>query len=136
MRDTIFGEVKVNLLDRTRACEEAGIRWTLHSDEPVTEMGPLRCIENAVTRRLWKEPDTVLAAQECITVDMALRSMTRDAAWQCHSDHEVGSLEAGKFADFILLDEDPRDVDPNKISQIKVLQTWMGGRQVYTAPSS
>ena len=136
MRDTIFGEVKVNLLDRTRACEDAGIRWTLHSDEPVTEMGPLRCIENAVTRKLWKEPDIVLAAQECVTVDMALRSMTRDAAWQCHSDHEVGSLEAGKLADFILLDEDPRDVDPDKISQIKVLQTWMGGRQVYTAPSS
>jgi predicted amidohydrolase YtcJ len=62
--------------------------------------------------------------------------MTRDAAWQCHSDLEVGSLEAGKLADFILLDEDPRDVDPGKISQIKVLQTWMGGRQVYAAPSS
>jgi hypothetical protein len=136
MRDTIFGEVKVNLLDRTRACEDAGIRWTLHSDEPVTEMGPLRCIQNAVTRKLWKEPDTVLAAQECITVDMALRAMTRDAAWQCHSDHEVGSLEAGKFADFVLLDEDPREVDPDNIGQIKVLQTWMGGRQVYAAPAS
>jgi predicted amidohydrolase YtcJ len=67
---------------------------------------------------------------------MALRAMTRDAAWQCHSDHEVGSLEAGKFADFILLDEDPREVDPDTISQIKVLQTWMGGRQVYAATES
>jgi len=59
--------------------------------------------------------------------------MTRDAAWQCHSDHEVGSLEVGKFADFVILDEDPRLVNPDHISQIKVLETWMGGRQVYTA---
>jgi predicted amidohydrolase YtcJ len=55
MRDQVFGEAKAVLLDRTKACEDAGIRWTLHSDEPVTEMGPLRCIENAVTRSLWKE---------------------------------------------------------------------------------
>jgi predicted amidohydrolase YtcJ len=133
MRDKVFGEIKATLLDRTKACEDKGIRWTLHSDEPVTEMGPLRCIENAVTRKMWKEPLTILAADECISVDVALRAMTRDAAWQCHSDHEVGSLEVGKFADFVILDEDPRSVNPDHISQIKVLETWMGGRQVYTA---
>jgi hypothetical protein len=57
--------------------------------------------------------------------------MTRDAAWQCHSEHEIGSLEAGKYADFIILDKDPRAVPPTEISKIKVLQTWMGGRKVY-----
>ena len=133
MRDKVFGLAKASLLDRTAACEAKGIRWTLHSDEPVTEMGPLRCIENAVTRRMWKEPETVLAPEECISVEAALIAMTRDAAWQCHSDHEVGSLEPGKFADMVMLDKDPREVDPNTIGSIKVLETWMGGRRVFAA---
>jgi len=133
MRDRVFGEVKANLLDRTAACEAKGIRWTLHSDEPVTEMGPLRCIQNAVTRDLWKEPGTKLAEQEAVSVDAALRAMTIDAAWQCHSDHEVGSLEPGKFADFVILESDPRDVLAPDISKIKVLETWLAGRQVFAS---
>lgn len=131
MRDKVFGLSKAELLDRTRACEDAGIRWTLHSDEPVSEMGPLRCIENAVTRDMWKEPGTKLAANEAISVQAALRAMTIDAAWQCHSDHEVGSLEAGKFADFVVLGDDPMTVAPDQISQIPVLETWLEGRCVY-----
>ncbi|MCH7743272.1 MAG: amidohydrolase [Proteobacteria bacterium] len=134
MRDKIFGDAKAELLDRTGACERKGIRWTLHSDDPVTEMGPLRCIENAVSRRMWKEPDRQLAPDECISVESAIRAMTRDAAWQCHSDHEIGSLVTGKYADFIILDKDPREVPVTEISKIEVLQTWMGGRKVYTCP--
>lgn len=132
MRDKVFGHAKASLLDRTAACEAKGIRWTLHSDEPVSEMGPLRCIENAVTRKMWKEPETILAPEERISVDAALRAMTRDAAWQCHSDHEVGTIEPGKLADLVVLEADPREVDPNDIGNIQVLETWMGGRQVYT----
>ena len=131
MRDKVFGHAKACLLDRTAACEEKGIRWTLHSDEPVTEMGPLRCIENAVTRRMWKEPDTILAPEECIPVEAALRAMTRDAAWQCHSDHEIGTLEVGKLADLVVLAADPREVEPDRIGDIQVLETWMNGRRVF-----
>ena len=133
MRDKVFGHTKARLLDRTAACEAKGIRWTLHSDEPVTEMGPLRCVENAVTRKMWKEPETILAPEECISVESALRAVTRDAAWQCHSGHEAGTLEPGKYADLVVLEQDPRAVDPNEIGNIRVLETWMGGRRVYDA---
>ena len=57
--------------------------------------------------------------------------MTIDAAWQCHSDHEVGSLEVGKFADFVALDQDPLTIAPEGLGSIEVLQTWVGGEQVY-----
>jgi predicted amidohydrolase YtcJ len=130
-RDEIFGADKASLLDRTATCSEKGITWTLHSDEPVTEMGPLRCIENAVTRRMWRTEGEVLAPQECVSVDAALRAMTCDAAWQCHSDHEVGSLEVGKFADLVVLEQDPRAVAADTIGAIKVLETWVGGACVY-----
>tara|TARA_X000001036_G_C20223848_1_gene620944 strand:- start:384 stop:629 length:246 start_codon:yes stop_codon:yes gene_type:complete len=81
---------------------------------------------------MWKS-DEVLNAEERIDVDAALRACTIDAAWQCHSDHEVGSLETGKFADFIVLESDPREVAVNKIKNVRVLETWVNGNQVYQA---
>jgi predicted amidohydrolase YtcJ len=128
----VFGLKKASLLDRTGTCEAKGIRWTIHSDDPVTEMNPLRCIENAVTRNMWKSSEK-LSPQECISTAAALRAMTIDAAWQCHSDHEVGSLEVGKYADFIVLDQDPLQVPPEQLSEINVLQTWVNGELVYSA---
>ncbi len=130
--EDLFGAEKAAKLDRTAACEAAGIRWTLHSDDPVTEMNPLRCIENAVTRTMWKS-DGLLSPEERIPVEAALRAATLDAAWQCHADHEVGSLEPGKFADFIVLECDPGEVEETSISEIEVLQTWVHGECVYRA---
>ena len=88
-------------------------------------------IRVAVVRDLWKEPHTILAPQERVGVETAIRSITRDAAWLCHSENEIGSLEPGKLADFVVLESDPRTVEPRAISDIKIDQTWMDGRQVY-----
>ncbi|MCV2890242.1 amidohydrolase [Ruegeria aquimaris] len=133
MRDEVFGEEKAQLLDRCRSVEEAGIGFTLHSDFLVTDPNPLHMIEMAVTRRTWKEPDYVLAPDERISVESAIRAVTSEAAWQLFSDHEVGSLEAGKLADFVILDKDPRKVDPDTIKDISVMETWMDGKQVYSS---
>ena len=126
-RDQIVGAERADLLDRTASCSAAGIRWTLHSDESVTPIDPLRCIHNAVTRDLWREPGTTLTPSERVPVEAAIRAMTADAAWQCHSDHELGTLEPGKLADLVVLAEDPRDVDPLELADIEVLETWMDG---------
>ena len=133
MRDEVFGEEKAQLLDRCRSVEEAGVGFTLHSDFMVTDPDPLHMIEMAVTRATWKEPDYVLAPQETVSVETAIRAMTSEAAWQLFSDHELGSLEPGKLADMVILEQDPRDVVPNEIKNIRVLETWMDGRQVFVA---
>ena len=129
--EDIFGLEKASKLDRTGACEDKGIRWSLHSDDPVTEMNPLRCMENAVVRNMWRS-DELLSPEERVPVAAALRAMTIDAAWQCHSDHEVGSLEVGKFADFVVLAQDPLNVPPETLGSIDVLETWVGGERVYS----
>ncbi|MHA6262778.1 amidohydrolase [Arenibacterium sp. CAU 1754] len=133
MRDEVFGEEKAQLLDRCRSVEEAGVGYTLHSDFMVIDPDPLHMIEMAVTRTTWKEPDYVLAPQETVSVESAIRAMTSEAAWQLFSDHEVGSLEPGKLADMVILDKDPRDVTPDDIKNIKVMETWMDGKQTYVA---
>lgn len=132
-RDEIFGPEKADLLGRAASCAAKNIPWTAHSDEPVTPMGPMRLIHNAVTREMWKEPGQALNPKECVSVEQAIVALTRDAAWQCHSEHEIGSLEAGKFADFVVLDQDPRQVPPESLKDMAVSQTWMNGRLVYSA---
>ena len=131
MRDNVFGPEKVQLLDRCASVEAAGIRWTMHTDAPVSPLGSLHKIRVAVARDLWKEPGTVLAPGERVPVEAAIRAVTASAAWQCHSEHEIGSLEAGKLADLVILDADPRKVEPTAISDIAISETWMNGVRVF-----
>ncbi|MEM8555302.1 MAG: amidohydrolase [Pseudomonadota bacterium] len=128
MRDDVFGPEKAQLLDRCKSCEDAGVGFTVHSDFMVTDPNPLHMIEMAVTRRTWKEPDYTLAPHERISAETAIRALTSEAAWQLYSEHEIGSLEPGKFADMVILAEDPRTVDANAIKTIKIEETWLGGR--------
>ncbi len=125
-RDRILGPERADRLDATVSAQKAGVRFSLHSDYDVTEIGPLRCIENAVTR-VMRDGGEVLAPGQRLSVDQALRAMTIDAAYQAHMDHAVGSLEVGKYADLVVLDEDPMKVDPMRLSQIGVRETWVEG---------
>jgi predicted amidohydrolase YtcJ len=132
MRDEVFGPEKVQLLDRCRAVEDARLNWVIHTDAPVSPLGSLHKIRVAVARDLWAEPGTVLAPDERVSVEAAIRSVTRNAAWACHSEHEIGSLEPGKLADFVVLDQDPRRVEPTAISNVGISETWMNGMRVYS----
>ena len=76
---------------------------------------------------------TILAPDERVSVESAIRSVTRNAAWACHSEDEIGSLEPGKLADLVILEDDPRNVAPTAISDIGVSETWMDGRPVFRA---
>ena len=63
----------------------------------------------------------------------ALRAITIDAAWQLFVDDSVGSIAPGKLADFTLVDDDPLAVDPDRLDQVAVSQTWLGGRATRSA---
>ena len=79
------------------------------------------------------EHDLGQAPGERVSVEAAIRAVTRNAAWACHSETEIGSLEAGKFADLVILDSDPRKVEPREIADIRISETWMDGKQVYAS---
>ena len=136
MRDEIFGPEKAKLLDRCASLERAGVAYTIHSDFFVTDPNPLHMIEMAVTRQSWKDPDFALAPEEGASRECAIRAMTSTAAWQIGSEHEIGSLEPGKFADFVILDRDPSSIPADEIKDITVLETWMGGEPTYLAEGS
>jgi predicted amidohydrolase YtcJ len=68
-------------------------------------------------------------------VEQALTAITAKSAYELHAEREVGTLEAGKFADFIVLDRDPFKIPPAAIADITVRRTVVGGTTVYTAPA-
>ena len=125
----IVGPARANRIDASASMKKEGIRFAYHSDSPVSPYGPLKYITQGVTR-VWQSPlERVLGPKERVSVDDAIRAVTIDAAYQMMSDHEVGSLEAGKLADFVVLEKNPRTTAPAQIADIKVLETWVGGQR-------
>ncbi|QPB82698.1 amidohydrolase family protein [Pseudoalteromonas rubra] len=129
----------VEHLDRTASASQHALRYTLHSDHFVSPIGPLRMMEQAVTRMMEDAPEEayrnghppILNEQECATMAQALRAATYDAAWQCHMDHLIGELVVGKQADLTILDEDPLTRPAEGLRDVPVHQTWVNGRLCY-----
>lgn len=134
MRDDILGAERANLLDRYGSAVKAGLRASLHCDFSVSPIGPLNYIATAAARTM-ADGGEVLNAAERVTVSQALRGNTIDAAWMCHADGLVGSLAAGKAADFVLLADDPlaHEADPDAVREIAVLATYLDGAEVHSA---
>jgi predicted amidohydrolase YtcJ len=127
--DHIVGAERADRIDPSASFKKEGVRFTYHSDSPVSPYGPLRYISQGVTR-LWQlPPQQILGSAERVSVDDAIRAVTIDAAYQLMSDDKIGSLEVGKFADLVILDKNPRQTAPEQIANIKVLQTWVDGKR-------
>lgn len=128
----ILGEDRANRLDPTGSLEKNSVRFSFHSDSPVSPYNPLQYISTGASRLWQKPPQEVLGPDQKIAVDRAIRAVTLDAAYAMFFDDKVGSLEVGKYADLVELDRNPRTTDPEKIPQIKVLATWVEGKPAFT----
>jgi predicted amidohydrolase YtcJ len=107
----------------------AGIPVAGSSDAPVITASPLVGIRDAVLRRT--ADGRVLGPGERLTARDALAMYTRAAAFAMHREDEIGSLEPGKLADFVVLGASPLDADPDRIADIEVLATVVGGTPGY-----
>lgn len=104
-----------------------GMRISYHCDSPMTRPDALGCIAFGVTRKTVR--GTVIGAGEAMAVTDALRAMTIDAAYQLRMDDIVGSIEEGKYADLVVLAQDPRATDPGELRSINVLGTYLAGER-------
>jgi predicted amidohydrolase YtcJ len=109
-----------------------GTRIAGGSDFPVESDNPFFGLYAAVTRTDHAgQPAGGWRAEEAMTLVEAFRAFTLDAAYAEHLEQSIGSLEPGKWADFILTDRSLFAVRPSEIWRIRVEQTWMAGRRVY-----
>ena len=104
------------------------------SDFPVESPNPFFGLHASITRQDHKDlPVGGWYADQKMTRAQALRSFTIDAAYAGHQEKFIGSLEAGKKADFILLADDLLTMPESQIWQSQVLQTWVAGKKVFSA---
>lgn len=123
-----MGPDRARRMNATGTAERLGVPFTIHSDTPITPLDPLFTAWCAVNR--LTESGEVLGPDECISVPSALRAITLGAAYTLKMDGEIGSIEAGKWADFAILDADPVEVDPRALKDVPVHGTMIGGRAV------
>jgi predicted amidohydrolase YtcJ len=104
----------------------------LGTDFPVEDISPFKTFFAAVLRKDAKGwPDSGYQPENALTREEALKGMTIWAAKANFEEHEKGSLEKGKFADFIILDKDLLKANEKELLQINVLKTFLNGEMVY-----
>ena len=104
----------------------------LGTDFPVEEISPLKTFYAAVARKDSKHyPDNGFQKENALTREQAIRGMTIWAAKSAFQENEIGSLELGKSADFIIVDQDLMTVAEDQILDTKVLETFSNGKKVF-----
>lgn len=120
------GPERAERMNACRTALDSGVPLAIHSDAPVTPLGPLFtawCAVNRIT-----SSGRVQGEHEKITTHEALFAITLGAAYTLHLDDEVGSIEAGKRADFAILESDPTAVSAEQLKDIEVWGTVQDGR--------
>ena len=126
-----YGEELMQRSMAYRSFADTGITAAAGSDFSPGPFSPLMGIQGMVTRTGWN--GETWGGKQRITVDEALRVNTINGAYATHEEGIKGSITAGKFADFVVLADDPHIVDANKIKDIAIVQTVTGGNTVYKA---
>jgi predicted amidohydrolase YtcJ len=124
-----LGMARAQLTYPFRSLLDAGITIVFSSDCPVSAFEPLKSIQAAVTERTGSGRSYAL--EEAISVDEALPLYTVAGAYATFEEQLKGQLKPGMLADFAVLEEDPRTVDPMHLGEIKISQTIIGGETVY-----
>jgi hypothetical protein len=125
-RATTVGPERAERMNACRTALTSGVTFSIHSDAPITPLGPLFTAWCAVNR--LTASGHVLGAEERIPVADALRAITLGAAQTLHLDGEIGSIECGKRADFCVLHDDPTTADPTALKDLRIWGTVQGGR--------
>lgn len=130
-RDLFMGPQRAENISPSRWALDQGLRFSSHLDTPVTPLLPLQAVWSQVHR--ITHGGSVLGPEQRISVMQALRAVTTDAAWQVFQDGNRGSLEAGKYADLVVLSGNPLN-DSQAIRELQVKRTIVGGATIYSAP--
>lgn len=126
-----YGPEKMQWMFAHRSFLDYGIPVAPASDYTPGPYEPMMAIQSMVTRKDMR--GRIWGPSQRIGVTEAMRICTMHGAYASFEEDIKGSLTAGKLADFVILEKDPHQVDPDSIKDIKVVQTVMGGRTTYEA---
>jgi len=116
---------------------DLGVVVAIATDYPVTELNPFVNMESAVTRMDPHGNNTdELGADQAITVEQAIKAYTWNPAYILGWEEVIGSIENGKLADMVILEQNPLEVSAADISEIRVLKTLLSGEIIYDAKTN
>lgn len=130
-RDIFLGPERAARISPAASAADLGIRFTTHLDTPVVPIDSMLQLWTPVAR--LTSSGLMLGPEERTSVEQSLRAMTSDAAWQLRLDEQLGSIEAGKLADLVILSENPLDYDGD-LRDIRIERTLVGGVTIYETP--
>jgi len=126
-----YGEEKMEWMFAHKSFLDYGIMVAPASDHSPGPYEPLMALQSMVTRKDFA--GRVWGASQRITLDQALKVCTVNGAYASHEEDLKGSIIAGKLGDFVVLAENPYDVDPDRLKEIQVVRTVIGGKTVFEA---
>lgn len=129
-RDSVAGLSRAQNISPTGWLIKEGMPFTIHSDAPVTFPNSMRTLDSAINRVTRTEK--VLGEEHKISPLNALKAIMLWAAYQNFEEKIKGSIEVGKQADFVILDQNPLSIDPMEIRNIKILSTINTGKTIFT----
>ncbi|MFN2328735.1 MAG: amidohydrolase [Chromatocurvus sp.] len=128
-RESVLGPARADNISPTGWLLERGMMFGSHHDAPVALPDSMRVLSATVTRR--SRSGDILGPEHRVPVATALKAMTLWPAWQHFEEHEKGSIEPGKLADFVVLSENPMAVPEEELDTLVVEQTIKEGRIVF-----
>ncbi len=128
LRDELLGPERAAHAHALRRELEHGVLCACHSDSPLSPVDPCLTLRTATTRLMHGSED-VLGPFQQLTLAQALRTVTVTPAAHVGLEGRVGALRPGMLADLVVLDRDPRATAPERLGEIRVLETWLGGRR-------
>jgi predicted amidohydrolase YtcJ len=129
LRDHVLGRERAERIHPLRAEAKRGVSSSCHGDSPACPVDPCLALRTATTR-LMRGSDDTLGRVEQLPIDEALRTVTSNPAHAVLLGNRVGALRPGMLADLVVLDRDPRAVPPERLHELRVIETWLGGRRV------
>jgi len=126
-----YGEEKMRWMFAHKSFLDYGIPVAPASDYTPGPYEPLMALQSMVTRKDFD--GRVWGPNQRITLDQAIRICTRNGAYASFEEDSKGSITAGKLADFVILADDPHEVDPDQIKNTEIVRTVVGGTTMYGA---
>lgn len=126
----VYGPKRLAMIMPTRTATDMGIVWAMHSDYPISRFEPMKRLDGAVNR---KAPSgIVIGDNQRIGVEEAIKAFTVGGAYTTHEEGVKGRVVAGQFADLVVLDQDPTAIPPQRLPEVGIVMTIVGGKIVYS----
>lgn len=126
--ESVLGPERASRISPLKSALKYGISFTLHQDSPVVPPNILFSVHNAVNRKTYK--GRVLGEDQRISVHEALKAVTINGAYQIFEEDKKGSITPGKYADFVVLDQNPEETEPERIKEIGIVEVIKEGKRI------